>query len=63
MEEMKKQGAGNNEVLRFMLTDYYDTVTAMMLGELYRHNGEWKFAALGEGTNHVRLSDMVADYR
>lgn len=41
--------SGNNEVLRFMLTDYYDTVTAMMLGELYRHNGEWKFSAIGDG--------------
>lgn len=39
----------NNELIRFMLTDYYDTVTAMMLGELYRHNGEWKFSAIGDG--------------
>jgi tellurium resistance protein TerD len=40
---------GNNEMIRFMLSDYYDTVTAMMLGELYRHNGEWKFSAIGDG--------------
>lgn len=40
---------GNNEIIRFMLHDYYDTVTAMMLGELYRHNGEWKFSAIGDG--------------
>lgn len=39
----------NNEIIRFMLSDYYDTVTAMMLGELYRHNGEWKFSAIGDG--------------
>jgi tellurium resistance protein TerD len=37
------------EIIRFILNDYYDTVTSMMLGELYRHNGKWKFNAIGDG--------------
>ena len=32
-----------------MLTDYYDNVTSMMLGEVYLHNTEWKFNAIGNG--------------
>lgn len=39
----------NDEIFRFMLTDYYSTVTSMMLGELYKHNNEWKFSAIGDG--------------
>lgn len=39
----------NNELARFMLTDYYATVTSMVVGELYRHNGAWKFNAVGDG--------------
>jgi len=37
------------EVVRYDLTEDYSTETAMVLGELYRHNGEWKFRAVGQG--------------
>ena len=37
------------EIYSFMLTDYYDNVTSMMLGEIYLHNTEWKFNAIGNG--------------
>lgn len=37
------------EIYSFMLTDYYDNVTSMMLGEVYLHNTEWKFNAIGNG--------------
>lgn len=40
---------GQQELARFELTDYYQTVTSMMLGELYQHNGQWKFNAIGDG--------------
>lgn len=40
---------GQQELARFELTDYYQTVTSMMLGELYQHNGQWKFNAVGDG--------------
>lgn len=31
------------------LNEDYSTETAMIFGELYRHNGEWKFRAVGQG--------------
>lgn len=38
-----------SEVARYDLSEDASTVTAMIFGELYRHNGEWKFKAVGQG--------------
>lgn len=37
------------EIVRFDLAEDYSTETAMVFGELYRHSGEWKFRAVGQG--------------
>jgi tellurium resistance protein TerD len=37
------------EVVRFDLGEEYSTETAMVFAELYRHGGEWKFNAIGQG--------------
>ena len=37
------------EVLRFDLSEDYSTETAMVFGEVYRHNSDWKFRAIGQG--------------
>ncbi len=37
------------EIVRFDLTEDYSTETAMIFGEIYRHNDEWKFKAIGQG--------------
>ncbi|TEA26279.1 TerD family protein [Candidatus Schmidhempelia bombi] len=37
------------EVARYDLTEDASTETAMLFGELYRHNNEWKFRAVGQG--------------
>lgn len=37
------------EIARYDLGEDYSTETSMVLGELYRHNGEWKFNAIGAG--------------
>lgn len=37
------------EVLRYDLTEDYSTETAMIMGELYKKNGEWRMSALGDG--------------
>ena len=39
----------NTEIVRFDVNEDYSTETAMIFGELYRHNGEWKFRAVGQG--------------
>ena len=42
-------GASNREIARFDLGEDYSTQTAMIFGEVYLNNGEWKFRAVGEG--------------
>ena len=41
----------NNEITRYDLSEDASTETAMIFGELYRHNNEWKFRAVGQGYN------------
>jgi tellurium resistance protein TerD len=40
---------GGAELTRYDLTEDASSETAMIFGELYRHNGEWKFRAVGQG--------------
>lgn len=49
------------EVMRFEMKEGYATVTAMVLGELYRHNNEWKFNSVGSGVNRD-LADFCGMY-
>ncbi len=37
------------ELVSFLMDEYYDNVTSMMIGEVYKHNGAWKFNAIGNG--------------
>jgi tellurium resistance protein TerD len=37
------------ELARYDLTEDASTETAMIFGEVYRHNAEWKFRAVGQG--------------
>lgn len=37
------------EIARFDLSEDASTETAMIFGEIYRHNNEWKFRAVGQG--------------
>lgn len=39
----------NDELVGFLMDEYYENVTSMMIGEVYRHNGMWKFNAVGNG--------------
>jgi tellurium resistance protein TerD len=41
--------ADNNEITRYDLSEDASTETAMIFGELYRNNNEWKFRAVGQG--------------
>ncbi len=51
----------NNEVVRYDLTEDYSTEDAMIFAELYRHNGEWKFRAVGQGFSNG-LSGLATNY-
>ncbi|MDR2386927.1 MAG: TerD family protein, partial [Deltaproteobacteria bacterium] len=39
----------NKEIVKFDLSEDMSTETAMIFGEIYRHKGEWKFKAVGQG--------------
>jgi tellurium resistance protein TerD len=41
--------ADNAEITRYDLSEDASTETAMIFGELYRNNDEWKFRAVGQG--------------
>ncbi len=53
--------ATGREITRYDLNEDYSTQTAMIFGEVYRHNGEWKFRAVGEGYAGG-LKAMAAQY-
>lgn len=39
----------HKEIVSFKMEEYYSNVTSMMIGEIYRHNDQWKFNAIGNG--------------
>lgn len=41
--------ATNTELIHYDLGEDFSIETAVVVGELYRHNGEWKFNAIGSG--------------
>ena len=55
--------ANNQEMLKYNLTENYNGMTAMVFGEIYRYNGEWKFTAIGGGTNDGSISDLAKRYQ
>ena len=53
----------NNELCRYSLTDDYSGKTAMVFGEVYRHEGEWKFNAIGQPVREAsRLQSLINMY-
>lgn len=55
-DEMKGQ-----ELMRYDLTEDFSIETATVFGELYKHNGEWKFNAIGSGYQGG-LAALCANY-
>ncbi len=55
-------GSKNTEMCKYNLTDDYSGATALIFGEIYRHNGEWKFNAMGQGTNDPGLGELSNRY-
>lgn len=55
-------GRTNQEMCRYNLTENYAGMTAMIFGEIYRHNGEWKFSAVGQGTTDPGIGQLASRY-
>lgn len=51
------------EFARYNLSDNYAGKTTLIAGEMYRHGSEWKFSAVGEGTQDKNLSEIVSRYQ
>jgi stress response protein SCP2 len=53
----------NQELCRYSLSEDYNNLTAMIFGEVYRYNGEWKFSAIGTGTTDPGLVELARRYQ
>lgn len=51
----------NKEFCRYDLSEKYEGMTAMIFGEIYRYNGEWKFNAIGQATKDD-LQSLIKRY-
>lgn len=54
--------SNHTELIHYNLTENYAGLTALYPGELYRHNGEWKFTAIGQGTKDTSIDQIVQHY-
>ncbi|PSL34354.1 tellurium resistance protein TerD [Planomicrobium soli] len=54
-------GDTNQELIRYDLGEDFSIETAIVVGELYRHNNEWKFNAIGSGYQGG-LASLVRDF-
>lgn len=52
----------NQELCKYNLNENYTNMTAMIFGEVYRYNGEWKFNAIGQATTDPGLGELVGRY-
>lgn len=53
----------DQELVRFDLSEDYAGKTALVVAEIYRHSGEWKFNAIGEGTHAAHVDHLAAKYK
>lgn len=51
--------ASGSEICKYNLTDDYNNKTAIIFGEVYKSEDEWKFNAIGEGTNDKDLKEIT----
>ncbi|MCR5557287.1 MAG: TerD family protein [Butyrivibrio sp.] len=52
----------NQELCKYNLTENYSGQLALIFGEVYRHNGEWKFNAIGQGTQDPGIGELAQRY-
>ena len=53
----------NTELCKYNLSENYDGMTAMIFGEIYLRNGQWKFNAIGQGTKDTDISELAARFK
>ncbi|MDB9511267.1 TerD family protein [Kamptonema animale CS-326] len=55
--------SNNKELARYNLSgSEYKGMTGMIMAEIYRHNNEWKMAAVGDGVKVNGLGELISKY-
>lgn len=49
------------EICRFNLSENYNNMTGLVVGEIYRKNGEWKFNAIGQPVQEASVLESLVD--
>lgn len=49
----------NKEICRFNLSENYHGMTGLIVGEIYRKNGDWKFNAIGQPVKEASTLDLI----
>lgn len=52
----------NETIKKFDMSEDFSTAKAIICGKIYRHDGTWKFAAIGEGSPKS-LTELVNSYK
>ena len=52
----------DKELCIYDLSENYQGMTAMIFGEIYRHNNMWKFNAIGQATKDISISELARRY-
>ena len=50
------------ELCRYNLSENYDGMTAMIFGEIYLRNGQWRFSAVGQATKDNSITELSARF-
>lgn len=54
----------NQEICRYNLSENYNNMTGLVVGEIYRKGSEWKFNAIGQAVKEAsRLDALISLYR
>lgn len=49
----------HQELCRYNLSENYDNMTAMIFGEIYLRNGQWRFNAIGQAVTDNSISELA----
>lgn len=53
----------NEELCRYNLSENYEGMTAMIFGEIYRRNDQWRFNAIGQATTDDNITELAERFR
>lgn len=53
----------HKELCRYNLSDNYNGMKAVIVGELYREDGKWFFNPIGKGTTDDSIDEMAERYK